>query len=316
MDFKDYYKVLGVDKKASSADIKKVYRKLAVKFHPDKNPNNKKAEERFKEISEAYDVLGDAEKRKEYDQLGANWDHFQQSGKRGQAGGGFDWSQFNQGAKGGQQRYEGNLDDLFGEGGFYDFFQSAFGGKSTKGQRRQAPSKGQDVRADLRISFDEAFHGGTKQFSIDGKSIRIKLKPGVNHGQTLKLKHKGLQGRAGGVKGDLYLKIHIDPDPVYERKGDHIYADLPIDIYTAILGGKREVKTPHGAVNISIPKGTANGKVMRIKSKGMTRKTQGYGDFYVKVNITTPQNLSEEEIALFKKLQKISGQKTESHASH
>lgn len=311
MEYKDYYKVLGVDKKTSQKEVKKAYRKLAVKFHPDKNPDNKKAEEKFKEISEAYDVLGSAEKRKEYDQLGANWDRFQKTG--GQEGD-FDWSQFNQNPQSGYTRYEGNLEDLFGEGGFSDFFHTAFGGKSTGGQRRQAAPKGQDVRADLQISFDDAFRGGFKQFSVNGKKIRINLKPGVNHGQTLKLKHKGLASRGGGPKGDLYLTIRIGPDPVYERKGDHIYIDLPIDIYTAVLGGKKEAKTPHGAVNISIPKGTPNGKVMRIKSKGMPRKAHGYGDFYVKINVTTPHNLSEEEIELFKKLQELQVQKNKSYA--
>ncbi|MEX2335976.1 MAG: J domain-containing protein [Fulvivirga sp.] len=310
MEYKDYYNVLGVDKNASQEEIKKAYRKLAVKYHPDKNPNDKAAEDKFKEISEAYEVLGSAEKRKKYDQLGTNWRDFQDSG-RGQ--GDFDWSRSASGDQRGRgQSYTYEGDNIFGDTDFSDFFQSifgaqgaGFGGRAGGRSRRQAPS-GQDVQADLDISLEEAFHGGAKLFSINGEKIRIKLKPGVKAEETLRLKDKGVALSANGPRGDLYLKIHINPHPRYERKGDDLYYDLPLDLYTAILGGKTEISTLHGALKINIPKGTSNGKVLRLKGKGMPRKdSSSFGDLYAKISVKIPDHLSAEEEELFKRLQEM-----------
>ncbi|UII31020.1 J domain-containing protein [Fulvivirga ulvae] len=311
MDYKDYYKILEIDKKASASDIKKAYRKLAVKYHPDKNPGDKKAEEKFKEIGEAYEVLKDPEKRKKYDQLGSNWRHFRESGGQN---GDFDWSRYASGQQSGYTYYQGDANDIFGNTNFSDFFETIFGGSSraTGNRRRQSTPSGQDVHAELRISLEDAFHGGPKVFGLDGERMRIKLKPGVNDGQTLRLKSKGASAIPNGPKGDLYLKIIINPHPLYQRKGNDLYHDLALDIYTAILGGKINVSTLHGPVSVLIPAGTANGKVLRIKSKGMPAGDK-YGDLYLTINVQIPTQLSEEERELFKKLRSL--QKQDSYVS-
>lgn len=309
MDYKDYYKILEVDKTASASDIKKAYRKLAVKYHPDKNPGDKAAEDKFKEVGEAYEVLKDPEKRKKYDQLGSNWRHFQDSG--GQSSD-FDWSRYASGSgPQGYTYYQGDPGDIFGNTDFSDFFETIFGGSSraTGGRRRQRTPSGHDLHADLHISLEDAFHGGPKIFSINGEKIRIKLKPGVNDGQTLRLKGKGAAAIPNGPKGDLYLKIAVNPHPLYQRKGNDLYHDLALDIYTAILGGKVNVNTLHGPVNITIPAGTANGKVLRIKSKGMPAGDT-YGDLYLTINVQIPAQLTEEERELFKKLRALRTQDT------
>lgn len=313
MDYKDYYNILGVDKSSSQEDIKKAYRKLAVKYHPDKNPDDKAAEDKFKDITEAYEVLGNAEKRKKYDKLGANWKHFQESG---QEGGDFDWSRYTAGNQGGGQAYtyyEGNPDDIFGDTDFSDFFQSIFGsqgrgfGSRTSGRERPT---GQDVNAELNLTLEDAFHGGAKIFTINNEKIRIRLKRGITDGETLRLKGKGLASGLRNVRGDLYLKIRIVPHSRYERKGDDLYCELPMDLYTAILGGKTTVTTLHGLVNINVPAGTQTGKVLRLKGKGMPKKnSDNYGDLYVKINIKIPDKLNLEELEFFKKLQKIHEEK-------
>lgn len=314
MEYKDYYKTLGVDKKASEEDIKKAYRKLAVKYHPDKNPGNKGAETRFKEIAEAYEVLKDPEKRKKYDQLGANWKHYQHAGGDG---GGFDWSQYASGPQGQRHTYyEGDINDFFGGGDFSDFFQTIFGGGfgGKRAGKTGRTHQGQDIHADIRISLEDAFSGGPKILNINGEKIRIKLKPGVQDGQTLRVKGKGVS--AGGPRGDLYLQIHIDPHPRYQRKDDDLYADLPLDIYTAVLGGKVTINTLHRPVNLNIPGGTANGKVLRIKGKGMPSKaSHTYGDLYVTVNVLIPTDLSDQETTLFKQLKAMHYSKQKSHAN-
>lgn len=316
MEYKDYYKTLGIEKTASAEDIKKAYRKLAVKYHPDKNPDNKAAEDKFKEIGEAYEVLKDPEKRKKYDQLGSNWRHFRETGGQSDD---FDWSRYKSGSQGqGQTHYEGDFNDIFGNAQFSDFFESIFGGRSSHGSRGRtgyAPP-GQDLHADLHISLEEAFHGGPKTFSINGEKIRIKLKPGVNDGQTLRLKGKGAYVAPNGPKGDLYIKLLINPHPLYQRKGNDLYHDLALDIYTAILGSKHSVNTLHGPVSITIPAGTANGKVLRIKNKGMPASQTGtYGDLYLTTNIQIPTQLNDEERELYKRLRELRNKKQESYVS-
>jgi curved DNA-binding protein len=315
MDFKDYYKILGVDKSATKEDIKKAFRKLAKKYHPDKNPGDKVSEEKFKELSEANEVLSDPEKRKKYDQLGANWknyenanpagnDYFRNYQRHQQSGG-----QYQQG---GGEQFSGNFDELFGKsGGFSDFFESFFGG-STGTTTRTRTHKGKDYEASLNISLEEAYHGAEKEFTLNGKKIKFKITPGIEHGKRLRLKHQGAEGVSGGEKGDLYITIGINPHPLYDRKGNDLYYNLNIDLYTALLGGKHPIKTIDGkTININIPPETENGTSMRIKEMGMRSETSGNprGDLYVKISVKLPKNLGKEEIELFNKLQSLRNEK-------
>lgn len=307
MDFKDYYKILGVDKKASADEIKKSYRKLARKYHPDVNPDDKKAEEKFKEVSEAYEVLGDAEKRKKYDELGADWNRYQQTGQQG----GFDWAQYGDGPGGRTYTYEGDFDDIFGGGGFSDFFEHVFGGRFGGQQRQQSQRggfKGPDLRAEMAISLREAYHGTEKVFEIDGQKLRIKLKPGIRDEQTLRLKGKGGQGM-GGQRGDLLLKIRVNTEKGFERKNDDLFVDMPVPLYTAVLGGKETLHTLNGQLKITIPPETKNGTILRLKNKGFPKYSDASkrGDLYVKVAIHVPENLNDEEKNLFRKLASLRG---------
>lgn len=316
MEYKDYYKVLGVDKSASQEEIKKAYRKLAVKYHPDKNKGDKAAEEKFKEISEANNVLGDPVKRKQYDQLGANWNQYRQAG--GDPGG-FDWGQYSRQYGGAGQTgygFEGDFGDFFGStggpgagGGFSDFFQNIFGGGFAGGARgaRTGGFKGQDLQASLEISLEEAYSGTTRAFSLNGQQLRIKLKPGIEHGQTLKLKGKGSPAPQGGQPGDLFLTIQVADHPQFKREGKDIRTEVAVDIYSAVLGGKVTVPTLSGPVKLSLPPRTPNEKVLRLKGKGMPvyGKQGQFGDLYVKVKAELPQELTAEEEALFRQLQNL-----------
>ncbi len=308
MEFKDYYKILGVNKNSTQDDIKKAYRQLAKKYHPDRNPGDKQAEEKFKEISEANEVLSDPEKRKKYDQLGANWKQYQTSGGNNAN----DWfSQFNSG--GGRSSYNfssGNFGDIFGGGGFSDFFESFFGGGfETKNRfsRKSQPRKGKDFDAVLNITLEEAFSGTEREFSVGGKRLKLKIIPGTEQGKRLRLKGQGGASSSGGEQGDLYITINIDEHPYYKRTGNDLFYNLDVDIYTAILGGKKSIKTLDGkTINIMIPKGTNNGTMLRMKNLGMQiPDKKERGDLFVKVNLTIPQNLTSEEISLFEKLSKL-----------
>jgi curved DNA-binding protein len=307
MEFKDYYKILGLNKQASADDIKKAYRKLAKKYHPDKNPNDKVAEEKFKEVSEAYEVLKDPEKRKKYDMLGANWKHYQNA-----AGPNADWfNNFNQSRQGGSYQFSGSFNDLFGNiGGFSDFFESFFGSRNNFGEASgfgNIPQKGNDYEASLTISLEEAHRGVEKQFVVNGKTLKVKINPGIEEGKKLRLKNQGGEGKSGGEKGDLYLKIQIEKHPYFERKDNDLYYDLDVDLYTAVLGGKKEVTTLDGKrLNIIIPKGTENGKILKVKEMGMNRPGMAHrGDLFVRINVTIPKNLTNEEIKLFEKLKNL-----------
>ena len=300
MNYKDYYKVLGVEKTAPAETIKKAFRKLAVKYHPDKHPGDKKAEEKFKEANEAHEVLGDPEKRKKYDELGENWQNFQQQGH--QNGQEFDWSQFQSG--GGRQRSS----QSFNGGGqdHSDFFESLFGshfsgaGSGTRAKRAQ---KGQNIQAEVELELEDAFTGASKIMDVHGEKIEIKFK-GASDGQVLRLKGKGGQGINGGADGDIYLTVRIPIHARFERKGDDLYCEEPVDLYTAILGGKATFKTLNASITIDIAKETANGKVLRLKGMGMPKygKEKETGDLFVKIKVTIPKNLSEKEIELFKAL--------------
>jgi curved DNA-binding protein len=241
MDFKDYYKILGVDKNASQNEIKKAYRKLAMTYHPDRNEGNKKAEEKFKQITEANEVLSDPGKRKKYDTLGSNWKQHQSQGQ------GFDdfFSNYGKGGGGTQYTYSDNLNDLFGNiSGFSDFFESFFGRSGST--ERQQGRRGQDFEATLYIPLIEAYNGTTKEISVSGKRVRVKISPGTKDGKKLRLKGLGNEGMNGGEKGDLYLTLKIEKDPYFDLDDNNLYYDFYVDLYTAVLGGKKQVITLGG----------------------------------------------------------------------
>jgi len=312
MEYKDYYKILGVEKSATPKDIKKAYRKLAAKYHPDKNAGDKNAEEKFKEINEANEVLSDPEKREKYDTLGANWQAYEQAGG--------DWRQYaNQSQNNGGQTfyYEGDPSEFFGGdgSGFSSFFDMFFGGVGQQGfggrsRRSQQGFSGGDIQAELPITLLEAYQGSKRTFELNGQKLRITVKPGSYDGQQLKIKGKGQPGANGGKSGDLFIVLKVENDPRFQRKGNDLVINKAIDLYTALLGGKIEIPTLTGSVNMSVPKGTQGGKTLRLKEKGMpVYNSKHYGDLLVQIQVELPKNLSKEEEELFKKLRQISSEK-------
>jgi len=311
MEFKDYYKILGVEKEATQEEIKKAYRKLALKYHPDRNPDNKQAEEKFKEITEANEVLSNPDKRKRYDQLGANWKYHDQPGAGGPGMEDF-FSQF--GGRGGGRttyQYQGDLGDMFGNiGGFSDFFESFFGGRGSGGQGGHfaGARKGQDYEANLNLTLEEVFNGVDRQISVDGKKLRVKIQPGTRDNTRLRLRSMGASGSHGGEKGDLYLNVHVLDHPFYEVKGDDLFYNLDVDLYTAVLGGNVQVQTlDHKTLSIVIPAETDNGKLLKLRGQGMVSKDSSSkrGDLYVRILVQIPKHLSKEEKELFKKLSQL-----------
>jgi curved DNA-binding protein len=300
MNYKDYYKVLGVSKGASQDEIKKAYRKLAAKYHPDTNPNNPKAEEKFKDVGEAYEVLGNPENRAKYDRYGKNWKHAQQ------AGGGF-----------GQGGFGGNMGDIFGdERGFSDFFYQMFGGGGPGGRgggRRTRGQKGDDYKADIFVSLEDIYEGRKRTIRIDGKEMDVPVKAAMKDGKQLRVKNHGGPGRNGGPAGDLYLTLKIEDHKFFTRIGDDLKADLPVDLYTLILGGKVEVPTLSKPVRIKITPETQPGKVIKLKGKGLPRdeRKSSYGNLYITLRTTYPKNLSEQEKESFKQLAALRGWKGE-----
>lgn len=311
MEYKDYYKSLGVSKSASQDEIKKAYRKLALKYHPDKNAGDKTAEAKFKEINEANEVLSDPAKRKQYDQLGSNWKAYQQPG----GDGGFDWGKYQQQGGGTQYSNFGDFTSSFGgggQGGFSEFFEAFFGGAGMGGGKqrgkRSQQLRGENMQAELPVTLDEAYKGAEKIFEIGGQTIKLKVKKGVTDGQTLRLSEKGYPGESGGPAGDLLIVIKVQKHPLYNRIDDDLYLDLPVDIYTAVLGGKIDLNTFKGKTKITIPPETSNGKTLRLAGLGMPKygKENQHGDMYVKVDLQTPKNLSPEELKLFRQLAEMS----------
>jgi len=302
MDYKDYYKILGVDKKASQAEIKKRFRKLAIQYHPDKNPDDAKAENRFKEVNEAYEVLGDAEKRRKYDELGSNWKHYDQY-KNAQRGG-----------RAENYQYSGEYSDFFGGsrgGGFSDFFNSFFGGgfSSARGATGSGSPFGQQskarrsvtARGHLNLTFEEAFQGVSKTLQVNGNKLRLNISPGAKDGQKLKVAGKGPQG------GDLIIELKVGQSLNYKIDGINLYGKVDVDFYTATLGGKTNVKTPHGVFALNIAAGTNSGKKLRLKGKGMPEygKKGVHGDFIAEINISVPTNLSSKEKQLLEELRQL-----------
>ncbi|GAA4036900.1 J domain-containing protein [Hymenobacter glaciei] len=302
VDYKDYYKVLGLEKSATPEQIKKAYRKLARQHHPDVNPNDKGAEQKFKEINEANEVLSDPAKRKKYDQFGADWQRYQQqpggAGRGGQPGGGFDWSQYSQGSGGGGSP--------FGEGeDFSDFFGSLFGNMGGGGGGRTSrPGAGPDYQAELELSLEEAYQGGPRTITVNGKNLRLTIAPGVADGQSIRLRDQGGPGRSGGPNGALLITFRIRPDARYARTGDDLTQDVPVSIYKALLGGEQTVETLSGQVKIKLKPETANGTRLRLRGKGFPvyKKDGQFGDLYLRLNLTLPQHLTEQEKELIQQL--------------
>jgi len=293
---RNYYDILGVAKGAAEEDIKKAYRKLAVKYHPDKNAGNKEAEENFKAVNEAYEVLSDPEKRKMYDRFGKDWKHYKESGPQARD---FDWSRFT-----GQRQgaYSGSdYGDMFGGDGFFDsFFGQGFGGR----RRRAQTFRGQDITAEINITLKDAYDGAEQLFKIGAQTIKLKIKKGIKDKEVLRLAGQGALSPNGGPKGDLLLTVNVVSDEIFERKGNDLYCDVPVDLYTAILGGKVNVKTLKGTVKLDIPKESANDMKLRLSGLGMPDydRPGTYGDLMVTISVQLPKNLTAKEVLLFKQL--------------
>ena len=293
MEYKDYYKILGVTKKTSDDDIKKAYRKLAMKYHPDQNPGDKVAEEKFKNVAEAYEVLSDPKKRRLYDTLGPNWKKFQNGTGNPFAGfGGFS----------GQRYTNADFEDMFGGGGFSDFFENLFGGFGG------SSNIGQDLRADLKLNLKDAYKGAEKILTLNGKKMRIKIKPGTKDGQRIKIKGKGGPGKRGGPPGNLFLDIKLTGAEGYELKDEDLYQDVKVDLYTAILGGKIRVKSLGGEFDVPIKAGTQPEATLRLRGKGYPKygKPTQKGDLYLRVKIQLPKYLTSEQTRLFEQLRSSS----------
>lgn len=291
MEYKDYYKILGLDKNASQEDVKKAYRKLAVKYHPDKNPGDKEAEQKFKDISEAYEVLGDPEKRKQYDSLGADWRKYQRQGAGEGSGGTYR-----------QYTYTGS--DPFGDTGFSEFFESLFGGGGSPfgerfgGGRRGTgfDMKGPDMEASTEISFHEAFQGSERYIQFEGEKLRLRIKPGIKDGQVLRLRGKGNPSPTGGEPGDLLITVHVSDHPEFIREGDNLILKREVDVFDLMLGTSMVIPTPDGEVNVKIKPGTQPDTRLRIRGKGMPayQNPERRGDLFLQVRARIPQ-LTEEQ---------------------
>ncbi|WP_288314995.1 J domain-containing protein [uncultured Mediterranea sp.] len=315
MAFIDYYQVLGVDKTASQDDIKKAYRKLARKFHPDLNPNDPTAKEKFQAINEANEVLSDPEKRKKYDEYGEHWKHADefeaQKQARQQAGGfgGFGGGQGFHTDGNGTYWYSSDGQEFTGShaGGFSDFFEELFGHRGRSGRSTQGGFRGQDYQAELNLTLREAAQTHKQVLSVGDKQVRITIPAGVANGQVIKLKGYGAPGMNGGPAGDLYITFVIPDDPVFKRLGDDLYVDVNTDLYTALLGGDLLVNTLDGQVKLKVKPGTQSGTKVRLKGKGFPvyKKEGQFGDLIVTYHVQLPTNLTEEQKEMFRKIQRM-----------
>ncbi len=294
---KDYYQILGVSREANQEEIKKAYRDLAKKYHPDRNSGDEKAEKRFKEIGEAFEVLKDEEKRKKYDRFGENWKNAEQFS--------------NAGGSGSYYTYQGNAEDfenVFGQGGFSSIFEEMFGGGESFGRKRsrQRARRGQNLRAQVSLSLEEAYHGSERIIAVGDKKLKISLKPGIASDQQLRIKDKGEPGYEGAPAGDLLIDVQVQSHPHFERKGNDLHLNLEIDVFTAVLGGKVTIQTLAGDLQLKIPQGTDSGKTLRLRDKGMPvyQKAGTYGDLYAKIEIKVPKSLSDQQKKDWEKLRK------------
>lgn len=293
MEFVDYYKILGVDKRATEAEIKAAYRKLARKHHPDLNPNDKDAHKKFQQINEANEVLSDPEKRTKYDKYGKDWQHSEQFEK----------------ARRQQQQPFGNQEEFSFPGGgdgadFSEFFSSMFGGSG----RRQAAFRGQDYNAELHLNLSDAYKTHKQTITVNGKNIRITIPAGIENGQVIKLAGYGAPGVNGGPGGDLYITFVITNDTRFRRDKNDLHATVEIDLYTAILGGEVTLDTLSGKIRLKVAPETPNGSKIRLKGKGFpVYKEEGkFGDLFITYEVKLPKNLNEKQKDLFTQLSKLS----------
>jgi curved DNA-binding protein len=302
MDYKDYYKTLGVERNASEEEIRKAYRKLALQYHPDRNPNDKQAEERFKEINEAYQVLSDSEKRGVYDRLGSDYSSWQRRG----APGDFNWDQYGGGFPGGVRVEYGDIDDLFGgAGGFSDFFRTIFGreaqgaGTSTRTRARQQQPQG--YQQELDITLEEAYQGTTRVLQADGKQKQVRIPAGVRTGSKVRVAGAGPNGL------DLYLIVEVKEDPRFERRGNDLHTTATVSVFTATLGGEADVETLSGKLKLNIPAGTQPEQVFRLAGRGMpsVKNQQEKGDLYVRLKVQIPKYLSAKQRELLEEASRL-----------
>ena len=301
MDYIDYYKTLGITKSATEAEIKKAYRKLARKYHPDLNPNDSEAEKKFKEINEANEVLSNPENRKKYDKYGKDWKHADEFEKAG-----YDPNQQHYSSQRQANPDFSNFSgDDFSESDFSDFFNSMYG--SRRSSRNQAKFRGADFNAELQLDLTSAYTTHKQNLTVNGKNIRITIPAGVENGQIIKIPGHGGPGANGGPNGDLYITFVIANNSDFRREGNNLYADVDLDLYTAILGGEIMVNTLDGKVKIKVPPETQPGTKVKLKGKGfpLYKKENQFGDLYITYTIKIPTKLSEKEKELFKELSKI-----------
>jgi curved DNA-binding protein len=326
MDFKDYYNILGVDKNASTDEIKKAYRKLARKYHPDTN-KDKDAEDKFKEISEAYDVLNDKDKRNKYDNLGNSYTKFKTTGGNPTDFQWNDWFSENfkkQQNTGTNSKTRNTVSDFFNSGGgVSDFFERIFGSTSTKGTnfnqqqktkntnsnsntKSSKPQKGKNYTTEIRLSLEEAYKGTKRILNVNGEKIEVKFKPGIADGHIQKISGKGHPSTNNSKQGDLIIKVKISENPKYERKNNDLYTTVDCELYTAILGGKIKLDTFFGNFNLTVPKESQNGKMLKLSGQGMPiYNSTEKGDLFVKLNVVLPKNLTENEVNLFSQLKTL-----------
>jgi curved DNA-binding protein len=295
MEFIDYYKVLGIDKNATQDDIKKAYRKLARKLHPDLNPNDKEAHKKFQQVNEANEVLSDPEKRKKYDQYGKDWQHAEQ----------FEQARQSQQQGFGRETFSGDFND----GDFSDFFASMFGDKGSGGFRQsQTKFRGEDYHAELKLNLTDVYKTHQQVMTVNNKNIRITIPAGVENGQQIKIKAHGGPGINGGPNGDLYISFHIINNTIFRRDGNDLHTSVDLDLYTAVLGGEIIIDTLDGKVKLKVKHETQNGTKIRLKGKGFPvyKKEGEFGDMVLTFQIKIPTNLTEKQKELFEQLSKSS----------
>lgn len=295
MTFIDYYKILGIDKKATAIDIKRAYRKLARKSHPDLNPRDADAKKNFQQINEANEVLSDPEKRKKYDKYGKDWQHAEQF----------------ESAK----QYQGEPSDFGGQkyshtqsgGDFSDFFESMFGGSANAGRSRQVKFRGEDYNAQLKLNLTDAYQSHKQTLAVNGRNIRITIPAGIENGQTIKISGHGGSGVNGGPNGDLYITFSIANQAGIKRLGNDLYIHVDIELYAAVLGGEITIDTMSGKVKLKVKPETQNGSIVKLKGKGFpVYKTDGqFGDLYITYRVKIPTSLSERQKSLFTELSKL-----------